>query len=125
MRSLVLGLLVLAALAPAARASGLSASAGARYGNTTGLVAGRPAVIVSTLYLADRDDGCARPRDLRATLKPPRGVPRRGPSTDTPRRRGGRRSGRKVNAPWHLRAARPAVAWGYVKWHGTGVDGKR
>src|SRR3954468_10623675 len=125
MRSLVLGLLVLGALAAPARASGLSASAGDRYGNTTGLVAGRPAVIVSTLYLADGDDGCERPRDLRATLKPPRGVSVKGASTVTPRGRGGPRSDRMVNATWHVRAARADVAWGYVKWQGTGVDGKR
>src|SRR3954464_12497290 len=114
MRSLLFAAVVALGLAlappgPAARAGGLSASAGDRYGNTTGLVAGRPAVIVSTLYLADGDDGCERPRDLRATLKPPRGVSLRGASTVTPRGRGGPRSDRKVNATWHVRAARADV----------------
>jgi hypothetical protein len=125
MRSLLLAFAVLAALAPTARAEGLSASAGDRYGNTTGMVAGRPAVIVSTLYLADGDEGCERPGDLRATLKAPRGVSVRGATTLTPRARGGSRDDRMVNATWHVRAARADVAWGYVKWQGTGVDGKR
>jgi hypothetical protein len=125
MRSLVLGLLALAALAPTARADGLSASAGDRYGNTTGMVAGHPVVIVSTLYLADGDEGCERPGDLRATLTPPRGVSIRGATTVTPRARGGSRGDRMVNATWHVRAARAGIAWGYVKWRGTGVDGKR
>src|SRR4051794_41566921 len=119
MRSLLIAAVVALALAPSARADGLSGSAGDRYGSTTALVAGRPAVIVSTLYLADGDDGCERPRDLRATLKPPRGVSVKGASTVTPRGRGGPRSDRKVNATWHVRAARAGVAWGYVKWQGT------
>jgi hypothetical protein len=125
MRSLVLAVVASAALAPAAHANGLSASAGDRYGQTTGMVAGRPAVIVSTLYLADSDDGCERPRDLRATLEPPRGVTARGALTLSPHARGGPRHDRMVNATWHVRAARAGVAWGYVKWRGTGVDGKR
>ena len=58
MRWLVLALLVMAWLAPAAHAGGLSASAGDRFSSTTGMVAGHPAVIVSTLYLADSDEGC-------------------------------------------------------------------
>jgi hypothetical protein len=121
MRSLVLALLVLAGLAPAARADGLSASAGDRYGQTTGMVAGRPAVIVSTLYLDDGDEGCERARSLRATLDPPRGVSVRGSRTVAPRAR----VGRMVNATWRVRAARAGIAWGYVKWRGTGKDGKR
>ena len=121
MRSLVLALLVLGAAAPAAHADGLSASAGDRYGSTTGMVAGRPAVIVSTLYLSESDEGCEHPRDLRATLEPPRGISVRGAKTAAPRAR----VGRMVNATWHVRAARAGVAWGYVKWRGTGVDGKR
>ncbi len=121
MRSLVLALLVFAALAPAARADGLSASAGDRYGQTTGMVAGRSAPIVSTLYLADGDEGCERPRALRATLDPPRGMSVRGSRTVAPRAR----VGRMVNATWRVRAARAGIAWGYVKWRGTGKDGKR
>ena len=121
MRSLLLAAVVALALAPSARADGLSASAGDRYGSTTGLVAGRPAVIVSTLYLADGDDVCERPRGLRATLTPPRGVSARGSATLV---RGGPRSDRMVNATWHVRAARADVAWGYVKWRGTGTDGR-
>jgi hypothetical protein len=125
MRSLFLAAVVALALAPSARADGLSASAGDRYGSTTAMVAGRPAVIVSTLYLADGDEGCERPRDLRATLTPPRGVSVRGSSTLAPRVRGGSRDDRMVNATWHVRAARADVAWGYVKWRGTGADGRR
>jgi hypothetical protein len=118
MRALVLALAVLALGAPAARAGGLSASAGDQNGSTTGMVAGRPAVIVSTLYLSESGDGCERPRELRATVDPPRGVSVRGPSTIT-------RRGRRVNATWHVRAASAGVAWGYVKWRGTGEDGRR
>ncbi len=121
MRSLVLALLVAASLAPAARADGLSASAGDRFSSTTGMVAGRPAVIVSTLYLADSDEGCERPRSLRATLEPPRGLSVRGSRAITPRAR----TGRRVNATWHVRSARAGIAWGYVKWRGTGTDGTR
>jgi hypothetical protein len=106
MRSVVLALVAFAALAPAARADGLSASAGDRYGSTTGMVAGRPAVIVSTLYLSDSDDGCERPRDLRATLDPPRGIAVRGSRSLSPRARGGPRHDVMVNATWHVRAAR-------------------
>jgi hypothetical protein len=121
MRSLVLAFAVLAVLAvaaPAARAGGLSASAGDRYGATTGIVAGRPAVIVSTLYLSESGEGCARPRSLRAALDPPRGMSVRGPRTMS-------RRGRRVNATWHVRAARAGVRWGYVRWRGTGEDGRR
>ena len=125
MRSLVVVLVASAALAPAAHANGLSASAGDRYGQTTGMVAGRPAVIVSTLYLADSGDACERPRDLRATLEPPRGIKARGALTLSPHARGGPRHDRMVNATWHVRAARAGVARGYVRWRGTGVDGKR
>src|SRR3954471_6156980 len=102
MRSLLFAAVVALglALAPAARAGGLSASAGDRYGSTTGMVAGRPAVIVSTLYLSDSDEGCERPRDLRATLDPPRGVSVRGRLTVAPRARGGSRDDRMVNATW-------------------------
>jgi hypothetical protein len=108
---------VLGALAPAARAGGLSASAGDEYGSTTGMVAGRPAVIVSTLYLADGDEGCEHPRKLRATLEPPRGVSVRGHRTMV-------RVGSRINATWHVRA-RVGVRWGYVRWSGTGEEGKR
>ena len=112
-------------VAPAAHSKGLSASAGDRYGRTTGIVAGRPAVIVSTLYLSDSGDGCERPRDLRATLAAPRGVVVRGAPTLRPRARGGPRDDRMVNATWRVRAARAGVAWGYVRWRGTGADGRR
>jgi hypothetical protein len=125
MRSLVLALLVLAAVVPAARADGLSASGGGRYGNTTGLVAGRPAVLVSTLYLADGDDVCEHARGLRATLDPPRGMSVRGHLTLAPRARGGSRHDRMVNATWHVRAARAGVSWAYVKWEGMGSDDRR
>jgi len=118
MRSLVLALLVLAAVAPAASADGLSASAGDRLTSTTGMVAGRPAVIVSTLYLADGDEACERPRSLRATLSPPRGVSVRGRVSMV-------RIGSRINATWHVRAARAGVAWGRVNWRGTGADGRR
>src|SRR5689334_11673200 len=111
MRPLILALLVMAVSAPAAHADGLSASAGDRYSSTTGMVAGRPAVIVSTLYLADSDQSCERPRSLRATLEPPRGIVVRGRRTIV-------RVGRRINATWHVRAARAGVAWGYVKWRG-------
>jgi len=121
MRSLVLALLVMAWLAPAAHAGGLSASAGDRLSSTTGMVAGKPAVIVSTLYLADGDEGCERPHSLRAVLTPPRGISLRGSRAVSPRARAGRR----VNATWHVRAARAGIAWGYVKWRGAGTDGKR
>lgn len=118
MRSLVLAVVFALAFAGAARADGLSASAGDHYGSTTGMVAGRPAVIVSTLYLADGDEGCERPRSLRATLEPPHGVSVRGHRTVV-------RVGSRVNATWRVRAARAGVAWGRVKWQGTGADGKR
>src|SRR3954465_2593285 len=126
MRSLLFAAVVALglSLAPAARAGGLAASGGDPYGSTTGLVAGRPAVIVSTLYLADGDDDCERPRDLHATLTPPHGVSVRGSSTLAPHVRGGSRDDRMVNATWHVRAARADVAWGYVKWRGTGADGR-
>ncbi len=121
MRSLILAVLALLATAGAAHADGLAASAGGRYDQTTGLVAGRPAVIVSTLYLADSD--CERPRDLKATLTPPRGIAVDGPRTLAPKARGGSRDDRMVNATWHVRAARAGVAWGRVKWSGTAADG--
>jgi hypothetical protein len=121
MRSLVLALLVFGLFVPVAHAQGLSASGGGRYGNTTGLVAGRPAVLVSTLYLADGDEDCHHPRSLRAVLTPPRGVSVRGPLTLTPRAR----AHRMINATWHVRAAGAGVKWAWVKWEGTGPDGER
>ncbi len=123
MRSLLLAVLALLVTASAAHAGGLSASAGGRYDQTTGLVAGRPAVIVSTLYLSDSGEGCERAHDLRATLTPPRGIAFRGPRTIAPKARGGTRDDRMINATWHVRAARAGVAWGRVTWNGTGDGG--
>jgi hypothetical protein len=57
-------------------------------------------------------------------LTPPRGLSVRGSLTVAPRARGGASNDRMINATWHVRAARAGVAWGYVKWRGTGVDGK-
>jgi hypothetical protein len=125
MRSIVLAALILAATAGPASAGGLSASGGDRYTQTTGLVAGRPAVIVSTLYLDDSDEGCEVVHALEATLTPPRGIAVDGPRTLQPRARGGARGHPMVNATWHVRAAKADIGWARVRWTATGADGRR
>jgi hypothetical protein len=94
---------------------------GERLKDTSTLVAGRPAQVVSSVYFESSGACGARAlgSSVDVTLAPPRGL-----SVSTPLTRHVAVHAGVVTARWHVRAARAFVRTGTVTWKAAGRDGR-